>query len=204
MKTILMGLLLAFSLGAAAAPMSNDDVVKMAKAGLSDAVIIQSIDAADNAFDTSADGLIKLKQGGASDAVIQRIVTKKGVAPAAAAAAVPAAPPVCHECGTVTGINEIAKPGKASGVGAGVGAVAGGLLGRAVGGHNHRTAGTLVGAAGGAVAGHMIEKSASAGKTFQIGVRFDDGSSRSFSQDSHPGWGSGSRVKLVNGVLTSL
>ena len=73
-----------------------------------------------------------------------------------------------------------------------------------MGGHNHRTAGTVVGAAGGAVAGHMIEKKASEGKVFEIGVRFDDGSSRTFTQDTHPSWSQGSRVKLLNGALTPL
>lgn len=62
----------------------------------------------------------------------------------------------------------------------------------------------MVGAAGGAVAGHMIEKKASEGKVFEIGVRFDDGSLRTFTQDTHPFWTQGSRVKLLNGALTPL
>ncbi|HUK04894.1 MAG TPA: hypothetical protein VLV90_07415, partial [Burkholderiales bacterium] len=64
--------------------------------------------------------------------------------------------------------------------------------------------GTVVGAAGGAVAGNVIENRAGANRTFEIGVQFDDGSSRVFHQDSHPGWRQGSRVKVVNGALTSL
>jgi outer membrane lipoprotein SlyB len=84
------------------------------------------------------------------------------------------------------------------------GAVVGGVLGRSLGGSSHRTAGTVVGAAGGAVAGHMIEKKAREGKAFEIGVRFDDGSTRTFTQDSHPSWQQGSRVKLVNGALAPL
>ena len=80
----------------------------------------------------------------------------------------------------------------------------GGVLGRSVGGSNHRTAGTVVGAAGGAVAGHMIEKKAREGKVFEIGVRFDVGSSRAFTQETHPSWNPGARVKLINGALTPL
>ena len=80
----------------------------------------------------------------------------------------------------------------------------GAVVGRQVGGSGHRTAGTVVGAAGGAVAGHMIEKKAKEGKTWEIGVRFDDGSSRTFTYDAIPGWNTGSRVKLVNGALAPL
>jgi len=202
MRNLLISLLFAVPLAAMAAPMTNDDVIKMVKGGLGEATVIQAIDAAEAGFDTSPDGLVKLKQGGVSDTVIQRIMVKKGAAPAAATAA--AAPPVCKECGTVTGIREINKPGQASGVGAVAGGVLGGVLGRQLGGSNHRTAGTVVGAAGGAIAGHMIEKKAKEGKTFEIGVRFDDGSSRTFTYDAIPAWNTGSRVKLVNGALAPL
>ena len=202
MRNILISLLLAIPCAALAAPMTNDDVIKMVKGGLGEATVIQAINAAEAGFDTSPDGLVKLKQGGVSDAVIQRIIGRKSAAPVPAAAH--AAPPVCRECGTVTGIREINKPGQASGVGAVAGGVLGGVLGRSLGGSNHRTAGTVVGAAGGAVAGHMIEKKAREGKVFEIGVNFDDGSSRVFTQETHPSWNQGSRVKLVNGALTSL
>jgi outer membrane lipoprotein SlyB len=202
MRNLFLSLLLAIPLAAFGAAMTNDDVIKMVKGGLGEATVIQAIDAAEAGFDTSPDGLVKLKQGGVSDTVIQRILVKKGAAPAAATAAV--APPVCKECGTVTGIREINKPGQASGVGAVAGGVLGGVLGRQLGGSNHRTAGTVVGAAGGAIAGHLIEKKAKEGKTFEIGVRFDDGSSRTFTYDAIPGWNTGSRVKLVNGALSPL
>lgn len=221
MKNILLAALLALSAfssaSALAAAMTNDDVIKLAKAGLGDATILQAIDGADNGFDTSTDGLVKLKQGGVSDAVIQKILAKKPGAPAPAAAAAPSAttylqpsvassatPPACPQCGTITGIREINKSGSGSGLGAVAGGVVGGILGRSVGGRDHRTAGTVVGVAGGAVAGHMIEKQATAGKTFEIGVRFDDGSTRSFTMDKHPSWKSGDRVKLNNGALTSI
>ena len=204
MRNILISLLFAVPLAALGAPMTNDDVIKMVKGGLGEATVIQAINAAEAGFDTSPDGLVKLKQGGVGDTVIQRIIARKGAAPAAAPVAAQAAPPVCRECGTVTGIREINKPGEASGVGAIAGGVLGGVLGRQLGGSNHRTAGTVVGAAGGAVAGHMIEKKAREGKTFEIGVRFDDGTSRDFTQETHPSWTQGSRVKLVNGALTPL
>ena len=209
MKKILAMLLIAAPLVADAAPMTNDDVIKMVKGGLGEATVMQAIGAAEPGFDTSPDGLVKLKQGGASDKVIQQIIARKSSAPAAAApevAAAPAAaaPPVCRECGTIADIREINKPGRATGLGAVGGAVLGGVLGRSIGGSNHRTAGTVVGAAGGAVAGHMIEKKAREGKTWEINVHFDDGTSRSFHQETHPSWNAGARVKLVNGALAPL
>ena len=204
MKKLLCAILLAVLMAVAAAPMSNDDVIKMVKGGLGDATVLQAIEGAEPGFDTSPDGLVKLKQGGVSDAVIQRILAKKGAAPAPAAApAAAAAPPACRECGTVTGIRVIEKPRKV-GAGTATGAVIGGVLGYAIGGSGHRGAGTAVGAVGGAVAGNVYENQAGEGKTYEIGVRFDDGSSRSFMQDSHPSWSQGSRVKLVNGALAPL
>jgi outer membrane lipoprotein SlyB len=193
MKNLIRMLFLCLPLAALAASMTNDDVIRMVRGGLNDTTVIQAIDGAEPNFDTSPDGLVRLKQGGVSDAVIQRILGRKNNSPA-----------VCSECGTVTGIREINKPGHATGVGAVAGGVLGAVVGRQVGGSGHRTAGTVVGAAGGAVAGHMIEKKAREGKTWEIGVRFDDGNSRSFRQDAHPGWNSGSRVRLVNGALAPL
>jgi outer membrane lipoprotein SlyB len=192
--------LLSACLSAPAAPMTNDDVIKMTKGGLGEATVMQAIDSAEPGFDTSPDGLVKLKQGGVSDKVIQYMMQRKGAVPAAAGVA----PPVCKECGTIATLREIDKPGKASGIGAVAGGVLGGVLGRSLGGPSHRTAGTVVGAAGGAVAGHLIEKKAREGKTFEIGVHFDDGSARTFHQETHPSWKPGDRVRLVNGALAPL
>jgi outer membrane lipoprotein SlyB len=194
-RALLVLLLSVLPLAAAAAPMTNDDVIKMVNGGLGEATVIQAIDAADPGFDTSPDGLVKLKQGGASEAVIQRILARQSGA---------AAPAVCRDCGTISGIREIDKPGQATGLGAVAGGVVGAVVGRQLGGREHRTAGMVVGAAGGAVAGHMIEKKAREGKTWEIGVRFDDGTSRVFLQDVHPSWSAGARVRLVNGALAPL
>jgi outer membrane lipoprotein SlyB len=191
LKNFLCALLLS-PLVALAAPMTNDDVIKMVKGGLGDATVLQAIEGAEPAFDTSPDGLVKLKQGGVSDAVIQRILGKKNT---------PAA--TCVNCGTVTGVREIEKPRKV-GTGTAAGAAIGGVLGYALGGPHHRGAGTVVGAAGGAVTGNVIENKAGENRTFEIGVHFDDGNSRVFTLDSHPSWRQGSRVRLLNGVLTPL
>jgi len=195
MKKFLCSLLFLLPLAALAAPMTNDDVIKMVRGGLGEATVIQAVNGAEPGFDTSPDGLVRLKQGGVSDRIIQQIIARQSAAPVS--------PPVCRECGTVTGIREIEQPRK-TGAGTATGALIGGVLGYAVGGHGNRTAGTVVGAAGGAVAGNVYENRAGANKTFEIGVRFDDGSSNIFHQESHPSWSQGSRVRVVNGQLAPL
>lgn len=197
MRTLLLALAF-LPLVALAAPMTNEDVIKMAKSGLSEAIILQSISSAEPKFDTSADGLVKLKQGGVSDKVIQHIMSRKpGAAPTAAAA------PACAECGSITSIREITKPGKGTGIGAVAGGVVGGVLGHNVA-DRHRTAGTLVGAAGGAVAGHLIEQKAREGKVFAIAVKFDDGSTKTYHYESHPSWKTGDRVRREGSALKAI
>jgi hypothetical protein len=55
----------------AAAPLTNDDVIKMVQAKLPDAVVVAKIKSSPCKFDTGTDTLIKLKQAGVSDAVLQ-------------------------------------------------------------------------------------------------------------------------------------
>jgi hypothetical protein len=73
--------------------MNNDAVIKLVKAGLSDDLIVNTINSSPGTYDTSANGLIALKTAGASDKVIAAIVLKAS-APAAAPPppAAPAAP----------------------------------------------------------------------------------------------------------------
>lgn len=67
---------------------NNDAIVKMVKAGLSDDVIVTTINASPGTYDTSANALMALRQAGASDKVIAAIVLK-----GASAAPAPATPP---------------------------------------------------------------------------------------------------------------
>lgn len=70
--------------------MKNADVIKMAKAGMSDATIILAIGNEPADYDASPDALIELKNSGVSEAVIQKLVASKNKsAPAATAAAAP-------------------------------------------------------------------------------------------------------------------
>jgi hypothetical protein len=65
--------------------LNNDSVIKLIKAGLSEDLIVSTINASPGTYDTSANGLIALKSAGATDKVVTAIVLK-GNAPAALAA----------------------------------------------------------------------------------------------------------------------
>ena len=74
-------------------PMNNDSIVKMVKAGLSDDLIVTTINASPGTYDTSADGIIALKAAGASDKDVAAIVTKaSGTTQAPAAPQQPSTP----------------------------------------------------------------------------------------------------------------
>ncbi len=72
--------------------LNNDAVVKLVKAGLSDDLIVSTINGSAGTYDTSADGLIALKTAGVSDKVVAAMVAKAAPAPVAAASAKSAAP----------------------------------------------------------------------------------------------------------------
>jgi hypothetical protein len=72
--------------------LTNDGVIKLVKAGLSDELIVSTINGSAGQYDTSADGIIALKTAGVSDKVVAAIVMKASApAPAAAAPAAPSA-----------------------------------------------------------------------------------------------------------------
>lgn len=120
-------------------------------------------------------------------------------APTYAAAALPAP---CLDCGVVESVREVMVEAKGSGGGAIAGGLVGGLIGNQWGRGATRDIATVLGAVGGAYAGNHIEKSVKEGKRYDVLVRFEDGSTRTFSSDSPPAWHSGDRVKLQNGLLT--
>lgn len=87
---------------------------------------------------------------------------------------------VCASCGTVEYVQEVKEKGPSTGLGAVGGAVVGGLLGHQVGGGNGKKVMTVVGAAGGALAGHEAEKHVRATSAYDVQVRMEDGSVRTF------------------------
>lgn len=97
---------------------------------------------------------------------------------------------VCSTCGVVEGVREV----KVKGEGSGIGAVAGGVLGAAVGNQmgkgNGRKAMTVLGAVGGGLAGHEVEKQVRSETVYEVRVRMDDGTLRTFTRKTAPAPGS--------------
>jgi hypothetical protein len=98
----------------------------------------------------------------------------RSVAKAAPAAKTPVVA-ICSECGVVQSVHEIDTKGKGSGIGA----------------------------VGGAVVGNAIEKHVTSGKSYEISVRFEDGSSRVVTEHDATAWRAGDKVKVLNGVIHS-
>jgi hypothetical protein len=71
---------------AAQQTLNNEAVIKLMKAGLSDDLIVSTINSSPGSYDTSADGLIALKKAAVSDKVVAAIATKNA-APSASAQA---------------------------------------------------------------------------------------------------------------------
>lgn len=112
-------------------------------------------------------------------------------------------PAICRDCGTIEAVREVNKDGEGSGIGAVAGGVLGGVLGNQVGNGRGRDVATVLGALGGAFAGHKVEQVQKRVTQYEVSVRFEDGTSRIFSQDTPPNWRSGDRVKVENGQLVS-
>ncbi len=104
--------------------------------------------------------------------------------------------------GVVESVREISRPAEKSN---GVGPIAGGITGAVVGnqfGHGTtRSVLTILGAAGGALAGKEIEQNVRSTKHWEITVRLDDGSYRTMTSDVAPFWHGGERVRVVDGRL---
>lgn len=109
--------------------------------------------------------------------------------------------------GVVQSIDLIAQSGTPAGnigIGTIAGAVVGGILGHQVGGGSGNTAATVLGAAGGAYAGHNLEKRNDAVTTsnaFRFTVRLNDGTYQAITQTSNADIRVGDRVLIDNGTV---
>ena len=112
-----------------------------------------------------------------------------------------APPPVCRECGTVESVRAVTREGEGSGLGAVAGGVVGGALGNGVGQGTGRDLATIAGAIGGAVLGNKIEKNQRQTVSYQTTIRYEDGSSQTFTSDRETAWRPGDRVKVINGQI---
>lgn len=90
--------------------LNNDTIIKMVKSGLSDDIIVTTINSSQGNFDTSANALINLKSAGVSDKVISAMMSK-GAGGAAAPSQGTSAPSVNSNttigAGLPPGIDEI-------------------------------------------------------------------------------------------------
>ncbi len=109
---------------------------------------------------------------------------------------------LCVNCGVVEAINAVEVKGEGSYLGMIAGGVAGALLGSQVGGGRGTTVAEVAGAAGGAYAGHEIERKMKATKHYEVVVRLENGGTRTVSYATQPGFAVGARVRLENDTLT--
>jgi outer membrane lipoprotein SlyB len=103
--------------------------------------------------------------------------------------------------GTVQGVREVTQKGDHTLIGPAAGGVLGAVLGNQFGNGNGKKIMTVVGAAGGALAGREIEKQARGKKQWEIDVRLDSGAQQAVLSDVEPGFRPGDRVRVIDGRL---
>jgi outer membrane lipoprotein SlyB len=109
----------------------------------------------------------------------------------------------CSSCGVIVSISAVEQQGEGSGLGMIAGGIAGGLLGNQVGRGNGNTLMTVLGAGGGAYAGHTFEKKVKTKTVYVIKVHMADGSYRTVTQYTRPGYAIGDHVKVNSSQLIS-
>lgn len=116
--------------------------------------------------------------------------------PASAASRPLARRAACDNCGVIESIQPVESSAPTSGIGAVAGGVTGAVVGNQFGRGSGRTAMTLLGAAGGALAGNAIEKNTRKQTSYRVVLRMDDGSRRTLIQAALPAAGVGERVRV--------
>jgi hypothetical protein len=91
--------------------LNNESVVKLIKAGLSDDLVVSTVNAAPGGYDASADGLIALKAAGASDKLISAIVLKASSPSPGVQAATPPQPSTAEPAVTSNFTQSLAHSG---------------------------------------------------------------------------------------------
>lgn len=124
----------------------------------------------------------------------QQYASSSGVTPLATQQAA-----VCSHCGVIEAVREVTVKGRGTGVGAVAGGVLGGAVGNQMGKGNGRTVMTILGAIGGGFAGNEVEKRARSEKAYDVRVRMEDGTVRTFRQKAAPT--PGARVTVEGNVL---
>ncbi|WP_310737106.1 glycine zipper 2TM domain-containing protein [Rubrivivax sp. A210] len=93
---------------------------------------------------------------------------------------------LCAHCGVIEGVRPVQRKGEGSGVGAVAGGVLGAVVGNQMGAGSGKTAMTVLGAVGGGFAGNEVEKRTKTTTVYEVKVRMDDGTLRTFTSDTAP------------------
>lgn len=112
-------------------------------------------------------------------------------------------PASCSDCGVIESIRAVEVKSEGSGLGAVTGGIVGGILGNQVGGGSGRVAMTVVGAGAGAYAGNEIEKNMKRSTRYQIRVRMNDGTHRTFYEAAPPAYAIGQKVRATGGGIVA-
>ena len=102
---------------------------------------------------------------------------------------------------TVQAVREVKDAGQSTALGPIAGGIAGAVLGHQIGQGRGSQIATVLGAAGGAVAGNAIEKQARGTTHWEVDVRRDDGTNATVRSDVAPSYQPGQRVRLIDGKL---
>jgi outer membrane lipoprotein SlyB len=100
----------------------------------------------------------------------------------------------------VSAVTPVQKKGEAGALGTVAGGVVGGVLGHQMGGGSGKTAMTVIGTVGGAMAGREVEKRQGTTTEYQMSVRMNDGSTRTFTRSQ--AMAVGQRVLVDGNELT--
>lgn len=131
------------------------------------------------------------------------VPAERDPSPAVSRPRVAAAGALCNNCGVVESVRAVETTAPASGLGAVTGGLLGGIVGNQVGGGRGRTAMTVVGAGAGAYAGHEVENNMNRAVSYEVRVRMNDGSSRTFRERAQPAFAAGQKVRVTDGRLVA-
>jgi outer membrane lipoprotein SlyB len=107
----------------------------------------------------------------------------------------------CTNCGSITSVRAVTQQGEAGLIGPAAGTLLGSVAGSQIGSGSGKTIATVIGAGAGAAIGTEVERRSKSTTSYVVGVRMNDGTSRSFTYPNEPGVAVGDRVRLVDGRL---
>lgn len=107
------------------------------------------------------------------------------------------------QMGVVESVRQVTIEGTESGIGTVSGAAIGGIAGSEIGDGKGQTIATILGAVGGAVAGHAIEQNVTTKPGLEITVKLDSGRMLAVTQEADEQFKPGERVRVLTGGGTT-